>query len=124
MAFFGLFRRRAKPRPIDPHAAHEAVSAGALALIDVRQPEEWAEGRPAGARGAPLRDADFLDRAARAVGGDASRPLATSCITGARAGEGAKRLIAAGFADISFVVGGFRAWREAGLPVDEPPFDD
>jgi DMSO/TMAO reductase YedYZ molybdopterin-dependent catalytic subunit len=84
----------------------------ALQLIDVRNPDETAHGTLPGAREIPLAMLtallDGLDRAA---------PVLVYCASGYRSQTAASVLLQAGFADVSDLLGGYRAWQGAGLPV-------
>lgn len=120
---FGLFRktRRAGPALIAPRDAYDRLRAGALVLIDVREPDERARlGAPDGAVGVALQDPDFTAKALAAAG-EPPLPVATSCRTGSRSQTAAARLIDAGLTDVSVVKGGFEAWRKAGLPISTGP---
>ncbi|WP_354697362.1 Thiosulfate sulfurtransferase GlpE [Paraconexibacter sp. AEG42_29] len=112
------FARRPKtpaPRAIDPADALRGSSAGTLALIDVREPDEYAAGRPAGARNVPLSTLPAaLDKLPPG-------PVALSCKSGARSQKAAKLALQAGRTDIHDVTGGYLAWEAAGLPTEAGP---
>jgi rhodanese-related sulfurtransferase len=103
-------------------AAAEAAEAGAMAgvggpigqplLVDVREPNEFAEVRAEGAVLLPL--STFLARY-RELPRD--RPLQLICRTGARSGQATAFLLANGWSDVVNVTGGTLAWERAGLPV-------
>lgn len=66
-----------------------------------------------GAREIPLADlTEALD------GLDRAEPLVVYCESGYRSQIAASVLAANGFTDVSDVVGGYTAWRHAGLPTD------
>lgn len=103
--------------------AYGRVLDKSITLIDVRQPEEWNEtGRPKGSHGVTLQDPDFLDKVLQLVNGDKAAPVAFSCKSGGRSSEAVERIKAAEHTHIYNVEGGFFAWSEAGLPIDEGPF--
>jgi len=83
-----------------------------LQVVDVRSPGETAAGTLPGAREIPLailtRSLDGLDR---------SVPVLVYCGSGYRSQVAASVLRAAGFADVSDLLGGYLAWETAGLPV-------
>jgi DMSO/TMAO reductase YedYZ molybdopterin-dependent catalytic subunit/rhodanese-related sulfurtransferase/glyoxylase-like metal-dependent hydrolase (beta-lactamase superfamily II) len=91
----------AELRGLEPH----------LQLVDVRGPQEVAGGTIAGACEIPLStltdSCTDLDRGA---------PVVVYCGSGYRSMVAASVLRAAGFSDVSDVVGGFGAWQRAGLP--------
>jgi DMSO/TMAO reductase YedYZ molybdopterin-dependent catalytic subunit/glyoxylase-like metal-dependent hydrolase (beta-lactamase superfamily II) len=83
-----------------------------LQVVDVRSPGETALGTIPGAREIPL--AIF----ARSLGGlDRAAPILVYCASGYRCQVAASVLLAAGFADVSDLLGGYRAWEGAGLPI-------
>ena len=49
---------------------------------------------------------------------DRSRPVITSCALGLNAARGAKVLKDMGFTNVRYIEGGFKAWKEAGLPTE------
>jgi glyoxylase-like metal-dependent hydrolase (beta-lactamase superfamily II)/rhodanese-related sulfurtransferase len=86
-----------------------------IQLVDVRNPGEVSEnGTITGAIALPLarltRDIDTLDPA---------RPTVVFCAGGYRSAIAASTLSAAGFVDVSDLIGGFEAWRTSGRDVQE-----
>lgn len=49
---------------------------------------------------------------------DRSRPVITTCALGLNAARGAKVLKDMGFTNVSYIDGGLKAWKEAGLPME------
>jgi len=82
-----------------------------LQLVDVRQPGETANGSIAGAVLMPLTQLN--ERMAEL---DPSKPTVVYCAGGFRSSIAASRMIAAGFDDISDLLGGFGAWDAAHQP--------
>jgi rhodanese-related sulfurtransferase/glyoxylase-like metal-dependent hydrolase (beta-lactamase superfamily II) len=83
-----------------------------IQVVDVRNPGETAGGVLAGARLIPLAAlVDSLDEL------DPQAPVVVNCAGGYRSLIAASLLRHAGFADVSDLVGGFDAWKNAGLPV-------
>lgn len=82
-------------------------------ILDVREPMEWEVGHVPGATlirlGDLRREMDRLPRQAH---------IAVICESGIRSSIAASILLAAGFDDVSNVVGGTRGYRQAGLPLD------
>jgi rhodanese-related sulfurtransferase len=80
-------------------------------LVDVRERDEFAMLRVAGAVLLPLSGfaAVFQDL-------PRDRPLLMFCAAGSRSARATEFLLAQGFADVSNVAGGITAWRVAGLP--------
>jgi rhodanese-related sulfurtransferase len=50
---------------------------------------------------------------------DRTRPIITTCNVGAMASIGAKTLKDMGFTDVYILDGGTKAWKDAGLPINE-----
>lgn len=101
---------------LSPQQTHAAASAGAL-LLDIREPEETSNGMPVGARHVPRA---FLELR---IGRFAQRPdhaVILLCASGTRSLMGAATLRQMGYRDVSSVLGGYSAWKEAGLPIIVP----
>ena len=120
--------------------AHTLQTGGSHTYIDVRSIPEYEQGHPAGAFNVPLLhvdpatrqmqpNPDFLAVVQAALAADAR--LLVGCQMGGRSARAAEMLAAAGYADVSNVVGGFggardrvtgqvlhEGWAEAGLPVE------
>ncbi len=93
---------------------HDIKRAGKkLQVLDVRSPDEWAEGHIPNARhvflGALRERLDELDRAT---------PTAVYCDSGYRASIATSILQEAGFAEVCNVPGSWQAWKNAGFPVE------
>ncbi len=100
-------------------AAEAAERAGSKAVfLDVREPDEWATGHAPGAVLAPLSSLTAGEPLPQAAQG---RPVVAICRSGKRSREAAALLTARGGTDVVDVVGGMRAWVEAGLPVVAEP---
>ena len=107
---------------IDPARAKEMADAGAL-LLDIRDAVELEKtGRAEGSHHVPRGmlefrvdpDSPFADAEFRR-----DRPVVLFCASGGRAFLAGKTLKDMGFAEV-YNVGGFKDWKEAGLPVIEP----
>lgn len=93
-------------------------------LIDVREPGEYAAGYLPGAVNLPRGVLEFAIEAHPALAceasptlADRSRHLVVYCLTGGRAALATDSLQRLGFTRIECLSGGFKAWKEAGLPV-------
>jgi DMSO/TMAO reductase YedYZ molybdopterin-dependent catalytic subunit/rhodanese-related sulfurtransferase/glyoxylase-like metal-dependent hydrolase (beta-lactamase superfamily II) len=83
-----------------------------LQLVDVRAAAETADGTLPGAVEIPLAVlSDSLDALDRGL------PVVVYCATGYRSLVATSVLTAAGFRDVSDLLGGYTAWEAAGLPV-------
>jgi len=97
---------------IEVTVADTASRAGRLRLVDVREPDEFAAGHPAGA--VNMRLASLPD----AIGGLSDGPIAFTCQSGARSLRAIQAAHAAGHSDVSTVAGGYMAWVKAGVPTE------
>ena len=98
---------------IEPQALATRLDAGeAIQLIDVRTPEEFAQGHLEGAINVPL---DGFDPAALPDPQGAARVL--YCRSDRRSGIAAGQLATASGRDAVHLEGGILAWEDAGLPV-------
>ena len=84
-------------------------------LVDVREPEEWAEEHSAEALLIPLGE---LRRRLHEIPG--SLPVILVCGTGKRSEQGRRFLAEAGRRDVWSLQGGMNAWKAAGLPTLRP----
>ncbi len=101
---------------VDVQAAYEALSSDQAAqLLDVREPEEWAEtGVPQGAVLIPL--AEVESRATAELAKD--DPVYVICRSGNRSQVASEALVGLGYTQVYNVAGGVTAWVQAGLPVE------
>ena len=86
----------------------------AVFLVDVRTPEEYAEGHLRGASNIDWNAPDFLEQVTSACPKETR--VAVYCRTGRRSAEAAKALSKAGY-DVANLTGGIVGWQEAGKPV-------
>ena len=87
-------------------------------MIDVRTAEEFGAGHIPGARNVSIAADDFEQSVAVL---DRSRPYLVHCTANVPNGRSARALevmTKLGFRDLHSLVGGFRAWSEAGGAVD------
>jgi rhodanese-related sulfurtransferase len=84
-------------------------------LIDVSEPAEHAAGHPNGARHIPFGQIE----GSKQLPTNKALPIVLVCPTGARASRAAALLRKAGFTNATAIAGGFKAWREANLPVEK-----
>ena len=86
-----------------------------LQVLDVRREPEWQAGHIEGAEWFPL---DNFKISAPEL--DPSAPVAVHCQGGYRSMIACSLLQRAGIENVMNVIGGFDAWRQAGLPVEVP----
>jgi len=84
-------------------------------LIDVSEPEEFAQGHAAGARNVPLNSL----QGAKELPSNKQLPVVLMCPSGARAARAAGMLRQLGHERAIALSGGLRAWREANLPLEK-----
>ena len=86
-------------------------------LIDVREDSEWDKGHLPGAthigRGVLERDIEKTIP-------DTSAPVVLYCGGGYRSALAAESLQRMGYSNVTSMDGGFRGWKEAGLPIESP----
>ena len=105
---------KTRVREVGVGRALERMREGAL-LVDVREDREWESGRAAGAlhlgRGVIERDIETAvpDHAAE---------LILYCGGGYRSALAADNLQKMGYTNVYSLAGGWKAWKEAGAPVE------
>lgn len=90
------------------------MDRGAVQLIDVREPGEFAREHIPGARLVPLSSFD-----ASQVRPEPGKRLVIHCLSGKRSAQAIEKLQAAGIADVANFTGGVAAWKQAGYPIAE-----
>lgn len=86
-------------------------------VLDVRTPEEVAQGVISGAKVIDFREADFEQQIESL---DKSKPYFVYCASGGRSGKTATVMKEKGFTKVYSLEGGLTAWREQGLEVVTP----
>jgi molybdopterin/thiamine biosynthesis adenylyltransferase/rhodanese-related sulfurtransferase len=87
-------------------------------LLDVRQPEEVADGRVEGALAIPR---GLLETELPRLVPDKDRPIAIYCAGGTRSALAVASAQALGYTNLSSLVGGFGRWKQVGAPFHIPP---
>jgi rhodanese-related sulfurtransferase len=100
---------------IRPTDAAEKMKSGDAVVIDVREKDEWHEGR--------IPDAIHLSRVTIELDieervPDVNTTVIVHCGGGGRSALAAKSLQKMGYRNVRSMVGGFKAWRDAGLPTE------
>jgi len=106
---------------VSPKDAAAEAAAGKAVLVDVREPVEWEhhiEGAVQVPRGLIEFAADPASPKHRPELDPAGRVI-VYCRSGARAALACVTLKDMGFENVANLEGGFGAWQEAGLPVNE-----
>jgi rhodanese-related sulfurtransferase len=104
-----------------PEVSPESVAArlrsdDAPVLLDVREPDETAEGHVPGALLVPRGNLEL--RVERMV--DREREVVVYCASGVRSVLSARTLLDLGYARVSSLAGGYGRWSDLGLPVVRP----
>ncbi len=92
----------------------EALPAGHVQVLDVREPSEWDEGHIPGSSQMSFKT---LGGRLAELGLDPDRPVVTTCASGMRSSTAASVLRRHGFRHVANLTGGMNAWHAAGLPV-------
>lgn len=90
------------------------VKEPGVAIIDVRTPEEFADGHIAGAVNIPVQQADFGDRIAQL---DPNTTYAVYCRSGNRSQPAVDAMEQAGITDIYELESGTKGWTAEGQPL-------
>jgi rhodanese-related sulfurtransferase len=85
-------------------------------LIDIREESEWAAGH---AKGAEYLGKGIIERDIESRAPDHSETLVLYCGGGYRSALAADALRQMGYTNVISLDGGWRAWNEAGLPVEK-----
>lgn len=83
-------------------------------LVDVRTPEEYADGHIGNAKNINVFNPDFIKAAAQSL--DKSRPVAVYCRSGKRSADAAQKLTDEGY-NVTNLKGGIMAWSEEDKPI-------
>lgn len=110
-----LLQRRLSPaREIDTLDATRLLNKENPLVLDVREANELAGGRLPNALHIPL--SQLKDRGAE-LAKHVARPVIVYCDRGTRGGAAVAALSRLGFTRAQSLRGGFRAWKDAGLPL-------
>ena len=102
---------------VDPSAVHEVVGNG-VAIVDVRETEEFATGHIPGARHVPR---SYLESRIEGVVPDRSQRVILYCASGVRSALGAHTLVKdLGYERVESMTGGITLWKDRGYEVDVP----
>src|SRR5688500_7205050 len=100
---------------VSPQDVRDAIARGDdLALIDVREPNEWNLGHLPGAAHIPrgVLESSIESRVPR------ERRVVLYCASGNRSALAAETLGQMGYRDVASMAGGFRGWAESGGDVE------
>ncbi len=97
------------PADVTSKMVEELRATGAIVIIDVREPDEYAVGRIPGSTLIPLGEL-----AGRTDEVPTDKPVVMVCRSGNRSAEAVQILQKAGFTNIHNMIGGMKAWTAAG----------
>ena len=106
--------RFSKLKEVGTLQATQLINRNNAVLLDVREANEYAGGHLPNAVHIPVSE---LGSRGSELGKLSSRPIIAYCERGQRSRAAGTALAKLGFTDIYQLTGGFRAWKEAGLPV-------
>ena len=99
---------------VAPAAFEAKIVQPNVLLVDVRTPQEFANGHLENAQNINYNDPKFKENIALL---DKSKPIAVYCGVGGRSGKASKILTELGFKDITDLAGGITAWTAASKKV-------
>ena len=105
---------RSRVREVDVEQTLERMRHGAR-LIDVREDNEWERGH---ARGAEHMGRGIIERDIETAAPDHNAELILYCGGGYRSALAADNLQRMGYTNVYSLAGGWKAWRDAGAPVE------
>jgi adenylyltransferase/sulfurtransferase len=88
-----------------------------LTVVDIRELDEWAQGRIKGSVHIPR---GFLELRIEALAPYRDQSIAVTCAGGTRSLLAARDLREMGYSDVVSVAGGFNGWKNAGYPFSKP----
>jgi len=100
---------------LSPDDFQSSIADGAVQLVDVRTPEEYAEQHINGAINIDVYEDSFIEQCKARL--DKDRPVAVYCRSGKRSANAAGQLRKAGFKRVLNLDGGITAWLDAAKPV-------
>ncbi|HXH07106.1 MAG TPA: rhodanese-like domain-containing protein [Vicinamibacterales bacterium] len=99
------------------------LQQGDVTIIDIREPDERAQGAIPGSVSAPRGMLEFWADPTSPYHRpefDPSRRIILTCASGGRSALAADTLQQMGFTRVAHLEGGFKAWQAAGKPVERP----
>jgi len=106
---------KSRVREVSIEETRRELEAGTVKVIDVREDSEWAAGH---ARGAEHLGKGVIERDIEARVPDKNAGIILYCGGGFRSALSADSLQKMGYRNVASMAGGWRAWQEAGAPVE------
>jgi molybdopterin/thiamine biosynthesis adenylyltransferase/rhodanese-related sulfurtransferase len=111
-----LAAAKAEIAEVDTETASAHIAAGAT-VLDVREPDEYAEGALAATIHIPR---GHLEAQVEGRIADKQRKIVAYCAGGVRSAFAAKTLAELGYTDVESMEGGFGRWKDEGRPWTQP----
>ncbi|MCE2949660.1 MAG: rhodanese-like domain-containing protein [bacterium] len=102
---------------VSVEVARAELQAGRAVLVDIREPEEHANGVAPGARLVPLRQ---LGKRLSEIPADPAQPVLLICHTQSRSSATLRALRGRGYGNVRYVTGGMSEWSRRGFPTVRP----
>jgi adenylyltransferase/sulfurtransferase len=113
-----IAKLRKEIKEINVHELASRIKNGEeLTVIDVRELDEWAQGRIKDSTHIPR---GFLELRVEVLVPDRNHPVAVTCAGGTRSLLAARDLQELGYTNVVSVAGGFNGWKNAGYPFAKP----
>jgi rhodanese-related sulfurtransferase len=106
---------KSRVREVSVAEARQKLETRKTHVIDVREESEWAAGH---ARGAEHLGKGVIERDIEARVPDRSAGIILYCGGGFRSALAADSLQKMGYTNVASMAGGWRAWQEAGAPIE------
>jgi molybdopterin/thiamine biosynthesis adenylyltransferase/rhodanese-related sulfurtransferase len=106
-----LKETKSQIREVDTATAAEAIARPGTVVLDVREPDEYAQGAIPGAL--PVERGNLESKIESRVT-DRSTPIVIHCASGIRSAFAAKTLQDLGYTDVVSMAGGFNKWKDEG----------
>ena len=115
LALFTTLASADDVKHVQSKEAADLIAKGNIIVLDVRTPDEFAEGHIEGAQNSDfLDDAKFKSEAAKL---DKSKTYLVHCQAGGRSTKSLEPLQALGFEHLIHLDDGFGGWKDANLPI-------
>jgi rhodanese-related sulfurtransferase len=103
-------------REVGVAEAVQLINRKDAVIVDVREPNEFKNGRIPHARNIPV---DRINERVKELEKLKTKPLLLVCQTGSRSAQACGGLLKDGFAQAVALSGGMAAWQQAGMPVEK-----
>jgi len=103
-------------RNVDAQEAQKLVTDKSVVVLDIRTPQEFNQGRIAGAKNIDFLAPDFEQRIETL---DKSKAYLVHCASGGRSTHSLAVFKKHSFQSVYHLDGGIKAWQKAGLPVEK-----